>query len=188
MTTSATARPPRRRRGIGRLVGGRARSLPRWRSWPARSSGNAISGIGTRSSSFFSSALDREFPAPLELHLVLDNYGTHKKDKVRAWLQKHPRFVLHFIPTSSSWLNLVERWFGELTQKAIRCGIFPSLCDLKQAIEAYLESWNEDPNPFVWTATAASIWAKITKCRDVLEKVQPGCTQPKKRKPPADHV
>ena len=72
----------------------------------------------------FLKTLDREFPAPLELHLVLDNYGTHKKDKVRAWLQKHPRFILHFIPTSSSWLNLVERWFGELTSKAIRRGIF----------------------------------------------------------------
>jgi transposase len=136
----------------------------------------------------FLKTLDREFPAPLELHLVLDNYGTHKKDKVRAWLQKHPRFILHFIPTSSSWLNLVERWFGELTSKAIRRGIFPSISDLKQAIEAYLESWNEDPNPFVWTATAESIWAKITKCRDVLEKAQPGCTQPKKRKQPAHHV
>ena len=136
----------------------------------------------------FLKTLDREFPALLELHLVLDNYGTHKKDKVRAWLQKHPRFILHFIPTSSSWLNLVERWFGELTSKAIRRGIFPSISDLKQAIEAYLESWNEDPNPFVWTATVESIWAKITKCRDVLEKAQPGCTQPKTRKQPAHHV
>ena len=86
------------------------------------------------------------------------------------------------------WLNLVERWFGELTSKAIRRGIFPSISDLKQAIEAYLESWNEDPNPFVWTATVESVWAKITKCRDVLEKAQPGCTQPKKRKQPARNV
>jgi hypothetical protein len=136
----------------------------------------------------FLQTLDGEFPAPLELHLVLDNYGTHKKDKVRAWLARHPRFVLHFIPTSSSWLNLVERWFGELTRQALRRGVFLSIPDLEAAIAAYLESWNEAPRPFVWTATVESIWAKITRCRDVLEKNNPGCTLPKKRKKAAPTV
>jgi transposase len=136
----------------------------------------------------FLKILDREFAAPLELHLVLDNYGTHKKDKVRAWLARHPRFILHFIPTSSSWLNLVERWFGELTRKALRRGVFVSIPDLEQAIAAYLEGWNEDPNPFVWTATVESIMAKITKCRDALEKIEPGSTLPKKRKKAATNV
>ena len=130
----------------------------------------------------FLKTIDREFPAPLELHLVLDNYGTHKKDKVRAWLARHPRFVLHFIPTSSSWLNLVERWFGELTRKALRRGVFVSVPDLEAAIAAYLESWNEDPKPFVWTATVESIWAKITRCRDVLEKIDPALPSPKKER------
>ena len=134
----------------------------------------------------FLKKLDQEFPGSMELHLVLDNYGTHKKDKVRAWLSQHPRFILHFIPTSSSWLNLVERWFGELTRKALRRGVFVSIPDLEQAIAAFLESWNEDPNPFVWTATVESIMAKITKCRDVLEKIDPGCTLPKKRKKAAN--
>lgn len=129
----------------------------------------------------FLKTLNREFPAPLQLHLVLDNYGTHKKDKVLTWLKAHPRFVLHFIPTSSSWLNLVERWFRELTDKAIRRGVFHSVPDLQQAIAAFLQNWNENPNPFVWTATAESIWTKITQCRNVLEKMQPGCTSPKNR-------
>jgi transposase len=126
--------------------------------------------------------LDREFPAPLELHLVLDNYGTHKKDKVRQWLRKHPRFVLHFIPTSSSWLNLVERWFGQLTQKAIRRGSFPSVPDLVQSIEDYLQHWNQTPKPFLWTASVESILAKIKKARQLLERIDPGCTQPGRRK------
>ena len=81
--------------------------------------------------------LDGEFPAPTALHLVLDNYGTHKHPKVKAWLERHPRFVPHFIPTSSSWLNLVERWFGELTSKRIRRGSFVSVPDLKRAIDEF---------------------------------------------------
>ena len=136
----------------------------------------------------FLKTLDREFPGPMKLHLVLDNYGTHQTDQVRAWLAKNPRFVLHFIPTSSSWLNLVERWFRELTQKALKRGIFFSVPDLEQAIAAYLQSWNEAPTPFVWTATVESIMAKITKCRDALEKIDPGCTLPKRRKKAASHV
>src|SRR5216683_3892215 len=83
----------------------------------------------------------------------MDNYGTHKQPRVRAWLKKHPRFVCHFIPTSSSWLNLVERWFRELSDKAIKRASFVSVPDLKQAIEEFLRSWNENPKPFIWTAT-----------------------------------
>ena len=126
--------------------------------------------------------LDEEFPGPVLLHLVMDNYGTHKKQEVRAWLKKHPRFVLHFVPTSSSWLNLVERWFGELSSQCIRRGAFFSVDDLKKAIREFLDAWNENPQPFVWTATVESIMEKLSRCRQTLEKIQPGCTLPRSRK------
>lgn len=125
--------------------------------------------------------LDREFPGNRQLHLVLDNYGTHKTPEVRAWLKRHRRFVPHFIPTSSSWLNLVERWFGELTRKAVRRGVFFSVPDLVQAIEAFLAAWNADPQPFVWTAKLEEILQKIERARAKLESIQPGCTQPRRR-------
>lgn len=126
--------------------------------------------------------LDREFPQEITLHLVMDNYGTHKEPHVRAWLKKHPRFVCHFIPTSSSWLNLVERWFEELSEKAIRRGSFVSVPDLETAIENFLAAWNENPNPFVWTATVEQIMRKIERARAKLEEMKPGCTQPRGRK------
>ncbi len=126
--------------------------------------------------------LDDEFPAAMALHLILDNYGTHGHERVRRWLAKHPRFVLHFIPTSSSWLNLVERWFGELTQKAVRRGSFHSVADLEQAIEQFMDAWNANPAPFVWTATVEAILKKLARCRRRLEQLQPGCTNPKSRK------
>jgi transposase len=97
--------------------------------------------------------LDQEFPGDIPLHLIMDNYGTHKHEKVTAWLKRHPRFVSHFVPTSSSWMNLVERWFGHLDNKAIKRGIFLSVDDLQASIAAFLNAWNEDPKPFVWTAT-----------------------------------
>jgi transposase len=125
--------------------------------------------------------LDREFPGNRQLHLVLDNYGTHKTPEVQAWLKRHRRFVPHFIPTSSSWLNLVERWFGELTRKAVRRGVFFSVPDLVQAIEAFLAAWNADPQPFVWTAKLEEILQKIERARAKLESIQPGCTQPRRR-------
>ena len=125
--------------------------------------------------------LDREFPGTPELHLILDNYGTHKTPEVQSWLKRHPRFVPHFIPTSSSWLNLVERWFGELTQKAVRRGVFVSVPDLVQAIDAFLAAWNEDPQPFVWTAKLEEILKKIERARAKLESIQPGSTQPRRR-------
>jgi transposase len=125
--------------------------------------------------------LDGEFPGERELHLVVDNYGTHKTPEVQAWLKRHPRFVTHFIPTSSSWLNLVERWFGELTQKAVRRGAFASVPDLVQAIELFLAAWNENPRPFVWTAKLEEILQKIERARAKLESIQPGSTQPRRR-------
>src|SRR6059036_1588529 len=126
--------------------------------------------------------LDREFPGDWELHLVLDNYGTHKTPEVQKWMKRHGRFVLHFIPTSSSWLNLVERWFRELTQKAVRRGAFFSVPDLIAAIEAFLAGWNENPRPFVWTAKLEEILKKIERAREKLESIQPGSTQPRRRR------
>ena len=126
--------------------------------------------------------LDVEFPGDVALHLVMDNYGTHKHPNVQAWLKRHPRFIPHFVPTSSSWLNLVERWFGELTAKAVRRGSFASVADLEAAIAQFLEAWNENPNPFVWTATVESILAKLARCRQTLEQIKPGCTAPRSRK------
>jgi len=126
--------------------------------------------------------LDREFPEELELHLVMHNYGTHKEPHVRTWLKKYRRFVCHFIPTSSSWLNLVERWFGELSRKAIRRGAFVSVADLQAAIVSFLETWNQKPKAFVWTAKVEDIIKKIERARAKLEEIKPGCTQPRGKK------
>ncbi len=126
--------------------------------------------------------LDTEFPGDVPLHLILDNYGTHKHAKVKTWLKRHPRFVSHFVPTSSSWMNLVERWFGHLHTKALRRGVFFSVADLQASIQAFLKAWNQNPQPFVWTATVESIQEKLMRCRRTLEQVQPGCTQPKAKK------
>ncbi len=113
--------------------------------------------------------LDGEFPPALDLHLILDNYGTHKHPKVRRWLARHPRFHLHFTPTSASWLNLVERWFRELTDKRIRRGVFRSVSELITAIHEFLDTYNEDPKPFVWTASANEILKKVQKSKAILE-------------------
>jgi transposase len=126
--------------------------------------------------------LDEEFPGDVPLHVVMDNYGTHKHPRVQRWLARHPRFVPHFVPTSSSWLNLVERWFGELTGKRIRRGTFYSVDDLIQAINEFTAAWNQDPKPFVWTATVDSIVEKLKRCRQTLEQIQPGCTLSRSRK------
>ena len=112
----------------------------------------------------------------------MDNYGTHPPPKVRAWLQRHPRFVPHFVPTSSSGLNLIERWFAELTTKRLRRGSFHSVEDPEKAIAEFLAVWNEHPKPFVWTATVESIKQKLSRCRQTLEQIQPGCTLPRSRK------
>ena len=126
--------------------------------------------------------INREFPGKTALHLVMDNYGTHNTAEVKSWLKAHPRFVTHFVPTSCSWLNLIERWFAELTNKRIRRGSFLSVPDLVAAIQEFLGVWNENPKPFVWTATVDSIVAKLARCRQTLEQVQPGSTAPKTSK------
>ena len=113
----------------------------------------------------------------------MDNYGTHKEPHVQAWLKKHPRFICHFVPTSSSWLNLVERWFEELSEKAIRRGTFVSVPDLQQAIGNFLEAWNAKPKPFVWTATVEEIIKKIDRARAKLEQIKPGCALPRTKQP-----
>ena len=109
--------------------------------------------------------LDREFPQELALHLILDNYGTHSERQVKAWLERHPRFHVHFTPTSSSWLNLVERWFRELTEKRIRRGSFENVPELIGTIQEYLETSNSDPKPFVWKASAQAILDKLARCK-----------------------
>lgn len=115
--------------------------------------------------------IDRETPAGLDLHLVIDNYSTHTHKRVKAWLAKHRRFHLHPIPTSSSWLNLVERWFRDLTQKRIRRGSFTSVGELVRAIQEYLESNNRQPKPFVWTAKVEEILAKVNRCKAILNSL-----------------
>ena len=130
----------------------------------------------------FTRRIDGEFPREKTLHVVMDNYGTHGHAVVKAWLAKHPRFVIHYVPARCSWLNLIERWFAELTNKRIRRDSFFSVGELIAAINEFLAAWNENPKPFVWTATVDSIVTKLARCRQTLEQIQPGCTAPKSRK------
>jgi transposase len=122
----------------------------------------------------FLKRIDRCVKKHLDIHLVLDNYGTHKTPEVKAWLAKHGRFKLHFTPTSASWLNLVERFFAEITTKRIRRGIFKSVAELEQAIHDYLDRHNSDPKPFVWTKTADVILEKERRALDRLEAIKSG--------------
>lgn len=117
----------------------------------------------------FLKKIDAETPADLDLHLIVDNYGTHKHARVKGWLRRHPRFHLHFTPTSSSWLNLIERWFRDLTEKRIRRGSFDHVPELITTITDYIAQSNQSPHIFVWTASAESILAKIAKCKEALE-------------------
>ena len=113
--------------------------------------------------------IDRQTPDGMNLHLIVDNYGTHKHPNVKKWLSKHQRFHLHFIPTSSSWLNLVERWFSQITQKRIRRGVFHSVPDLIAAIEEYIRLNNQDLKPFVWTRKVDEIIQKVSRCKAIME-------------------
>jgi transposase len=115
--------------------------------------------------------IDQQTPVEFNVHLIVDNYATHKHPKVKGWFKRHPRFHLHFVPTSSSWLNMVERWFRDLTDKRIRRGVFKSVKDLIAAIEAYIHHHNSNPKPFVWTAKAEHIIAKYRRAKAVLDKV-----------------
>ena len=117
----------------------------------------------------FLKKIDAETPPGMDLHLIVDNYGTHKHPRVTAWLGRHPRFHLHFTPTSSSWLNLVERWFREITDKRIRRGTFRNVSVLIAAIEEYLNNHNQNPRVFVWSAPVERILAKIAKCKEALD-------------------
>jgi transposase len=119
----------------------------------------------------FLNKIDSETPTELSLHLIVDNYGTHKHPRVKSWLGRHPRFHLHFIPTSSSWLNLVERWFREITDKRIRRGVFRNVPELIAAIKEYLDHHNQKPKVFVWSAPVERILAKIAKCKEALDSL-----------------
>jgi transposase len=120
----------------------------------------------------FLKKIDKEVPKDLDLHIIMDNYATHKKDEVNQWLKKHPRFKFHFIPTSSSWLNLIERFFGEITNKMIRRGVFKSVPHLIKSIEEFLEIHNENPKVFTWTKDADTIIEKVHRAREALNKSQ----------------
>ena len=120
----------------------------------------------------FLALIDCETPPDLDLHLIADNYSTHKHPKVQRWLQRHPRFHVHFIPTSSSWLNLIERWFRDLTEKRIRRGAFKSVPQLIEVIMRYIAAHNDNPHSFVWTAKADDILAKVRRARAVLDKTR----------------
>ncbi|MFQ6610262.1 MAG: IS630 family transposase, partial [Fidelibacterota bacterium] len=117
----------------------------------------------------FLQLINTKTPLDLDLHLIVDNYGTHKHPRVQAWIKRHPRFHLHFIPTSSSWLNMIERWFSEITSKRIRRGSFKNVKELITVINQYIDSHNQNPKAFVWTASVETIMRKISKCKDLLE-------------------
>ena len=118
----------------------------------------------------FLKLIDDQTDPELDLHLIVDNYATHKHPKVKAWLKKHPRFHVHFIPTSSSWLNVVERWFRELTDKRVRRGTFQNVPQLIAAIQEFIDQHNSSSTPFVWTAKADDILAKVARARAALDK------------------
>lgn len=118
----------------------------------------------------FLKTIDKETVPEFDLHLIVDNYATHKHPKVQAWLKRHPRFHMHFTPTSSSWLNLIERWFRELTEKQLRRGVFRSVEDLEQSINAFVEQHNENPRGFKWVKTADEILDKVSRAKAALDK------------------
>jgi len=120
----------------------------------------------------FLKKIDKETPFGFDLHLIVDNYSTHKHSQVKSWLKSHPRFHLHFTPTSSSWLNLVERFFAEITNKRIRRGSFKNVSELIKAIKKYLDSHNQNPQAFVWSAPVERILEKIAKCKEVLDALR----------------
>lgn len=116
----------------------------------------------------FLKRIDQETPKDLDLHLIVDNYGAHKTARVQSWLKRYPRFNMHFTPTSSSWLNMVERFFSELTTKRVRRGVFRSVAELERAIMDFIEKHNENPKIFIWTKDADTILAKVSKCKELL--------------------
>jgi transposase len=136
--------------------------------------GNVIGSLHSRPRAIefkkFLQTIDREVPEQLDVHLVVDNASTHKTPAIKRWLLAHPRFELHFTPTSSSWLNLVERWFSELTTKKLRRGTHRSVRQLNTDIRTWIDTWNENPKPFVWTKPAEQILDSIaTYCGRINE-------------------
>jgi transposase len=121
----------------------------------------------------FLKKIDKNVPAELDIHLVCDNYGTHKTPEIQAWLDRHPRFRMHFTPTGSSWINQVERWFGYLTDQMIRRGVHKSVQALQADIRSWIQTWNEEPRPFTWTKTAGEILDSLAR---YLAKIGTGCT------------
>jgi transposase len=113
--------------------------------------------------------IDRQVPKGLDIHLIADNYSTHKHQNVKQWLKNNPRFHMHFTPTSASWMNMVERFFRDLTDKRLRRGVFRNVPDVVDAIEQYISHHNEDPKPFIWTTKASDILAKVMRARKVLD-------------------
>lgn len=116
----------------------------------------------------FLKTIEQQTPEDLELHIIVDNYATHKHQKVKNWLKRNKRVILHFIPTSSSWLNLVERFFGLIADKAIRRGVFSSVKDLEEKLMAFISNHNNNPTPFVWTKTVEEIIGKVARARKAL--------------------
>ena len=137
---------------------------------PARSSVGATGATARLSSASSSIPLSPRYPPTLDVHLIVDNYGTHKTALIRRWFAKRPRFQVHYTPTSASWLNLVERWFTLLSEKQLRRGAHRSTLDLESSIYHYLDITNDDPKPFVWTKTADQILANVARfCKRTLE-------------------
>ena len=116
----------------------------------------------------FLNLINREVPKDLDVHLICDNYATHTHDQVTRWFRRHPRFHVHFTPTSASWLNMVERFFRDLTDKRLRRGVFHSVPDVIDAFDEYIFQHNDDPKPFIWTRKASDILAKVTRAKRVL--------------------
>ena len=130
-------------------------------------SGKVIGGLHARHRALefkkFLDQLEHEVPPELEVHLILDNYATHKTPTIKRWLLRHPRFVLHFTPKSASWLNLVERWFAEITTKMLRRGVHRSVAELEADIRSWLDHWNENPRPYLWVKTADEILSNLAR-------------------------
>ena len=116
--------------------------------------------------------IDRKTPPEIDLHLIVDNYATHKHEKVQRWLARHKRFHIHFTPTSSSWLNMVERFFRDLSEKRLRRGVFRSVADLVAAVDDYIDQHNQKPKPYIWTSAASDILEKVKRARRSLNKQQ----------------
>ncbi len=116
----------------------------------------------------FLTTIDKTVPVELDIHLVCDNYGTHKTPAIKKWLSQHPRFHMHFTPTGSSWVNQVERWFGFLTDQMIRRGVHKSVRQLEADITAWIAAWNQNPRPFTWTKSAEEILESLARyCRRI---------------------